>query len=57
MLIGLSGTVRVFQKVRANGSKVKLLRSSGMSIRLSLGSLLLVLDLTMQKGVDLLCIN
>ena len=34
--------VRVLQKVRASRSKVKLLRNSGMSIRISLGSLSLV---------------
>ena len=45
--------MKVLQKVLASGSKVKLLRSSGMPTQLSLGSLSLVYDLTMKKGVDL----
>ena len=36
---------------------VKILWSSGMPTRLSLGSLSLVLDLTMKKGVGLPCTN
>ena len=37
--------------------EVEILWSSGMSTRLSLGSLSLVLDLTIKKGVGLPCIN
>ena len=40
-----------------SGSWVKLLRSSGKPTQLSLGRLLLVLDLTMKKGVGLPCTN
>ena len=36
---------------------VKILLSSGMPTWLSLGSVSLVLDLTMKKGVDLPCTN
>ena len=57
MPTGLSRMVRALQKVRANGSKVKLLWISGMPTWLSSGSLLLVLDLTMKKSVGLPCTN
>ena len=57
MSTGLSRMVRALQKVRANGSKVKLLWISGMPTWLSSGSLLLVLDLTMKKSVGLPCTN
>ena len=45
--------VEALQKVRASGSKVKLLRSLSMPTQLSLGSLSLVLNLTIKKSVDL----
>ena len=57
MLTGFRGMVVALQKVCASGSKVKLLRSSGMPTQLSLGSLSLVLDLTIKKGVGLPCTN
>ena len=44
-------------EARASGLWLKLLRSLDMSTQLNLGSLSLVWDLTMKKGVGLPCTN
>ena len=49
--------VRVLQTRACKWIEVEILWSSGMPTRLSLGSLSLVLDLTMKKGVGLPCTN
>ena len=49
--------VRVLPTRACKWIEVEILWSSGMPTRLSLGSLSLVLDLTMKKGVGLPCTN